>query len=115
MQCYTPRTSLRSAPIGGLFVMMDGSRRIVPDQWLTQAELLQGARLLRLTYSFCIIEIAGQNLDPIFDDAGIGKLGVIQAAPRDAMPAGQPWVTSIIAIAPTEPAFSEFDREYSNA
>lgn len=115
MQCYTPRTSLRSALIGGLFVMTDGSRRMVPDQWLTQAELLQGARLLRLTYSFCTIEIAGQKLDPIFDDAGIGKLGTIQAAPRDAMLGGQPWVTSIIVITPTGPAFDEFEREYSNA
>ncbi len=64
-QCYTARASLRLALIGGLFIMADGSRRVVPDQWLTQAELLHGGRLLRLTYSFCVIEIAGQQLDPI--------------------------------------------------
>jgi hypothetical protein len=100
--------------IGGLFISADGARRIVSDQWLTQAELLHGARLLRLSYSFCSIEIAGQCLEPIFEDAGTGKLGAIHVAPANAASGGQLWVTSIIVIV-SEAAFSEFDRECSNA
>jgi len=114
-QCYASRASLRSALIGGLFISADGTRRIVPDHWLIQAELLQGSRLLRLSYTFCTIEVAGQCLDSIFEDASIGKLGAIRAAPPQAAPGGQLWVTSIIAIAPPEPAVSAFEREFSNA
>ena len=97
-QCYTPRTSLRSTLAGGLFISADGTRRIIPDHWLNQAELLHGSRLLRLTYSFCTIEVSGEGLDLIFEDASIGKLGAIQAAPADAIPGGQPRVTSIAAV-----------------
>jgi hypothetical protein len=114
-QCYTSRTSLRSASIGGLFISTDGTRRLVPDHWLTQAELLEGARLLRLSYTFCTIEIAGQCLDQIFEDASIGKLGAIQAAPTQAAPDGQLWVTSIVAISPPEPRVSAFEGEVSYA
>lgn len=38
--------------------------------WLIQAELLHGSRLLRLRYSFCTNETAGQGLEPIWGDAG---------------------------------------------
>lgn len=109
-QCYTPRSSLRSALIGGLFVLTDGTRRVVPDHWLVQAELLHGARLLRLSYSFCTIEVAGQCLDPIFEDAGIGKLGAVLAAAMDPAPSGQLWVSSIVVIAPPQPAFPAFEQ-----
>src|SRR5881628_2568972 len=101
-QCYIPRASLRSALIGGLFVSADGTRRVVPDHWLTQAELLEGTRLLRLSYTFCTIEVAGECLDPIFEYASIGKLGAIRAPPPRAVPGGQLWVTGIVAIAPPE-------------
>ena len=114
-QCYIPRTSMRSALIGGLFVSADGTRRVVPDHWLTQAELLEGARLLRLSYTFCTIEVAGECLDPIFEDASIGKLGAIQAAPPQAAPGGQLWVTSIVALAPPEASGLPFERERSDA
>jgi hypothetical protein len=101
-QCYTSRSSLRSALTGGLFISADGSRRIIPDHLLTQAELLQDGRLLRLNYSFCAIEISGQCLDPIFEDAGIGKLGAVLAAPSEAVPNGQPWVSGIVIVDPSE-------------
>ena len=114
-QCYTPRASLRSALTGGLFISADGSRRIVPDHWLTQAELLHGSRLLRLSYSFCTIEVSGQYLDPIFEDAGIGKLGAVLAAASEAAPNGQLWVTSIVVIAPPEPHASAFEQECFDA
>src|SRR5436309_1583604 len=99
-QCYTPRASLRSTLIDSLFVLADGTRRLVPDHRLTQAELLEGAHLLRLSYTFCTIEVAGECIDLIFEDASIGNLGAIRAAPPQAVPSGQLWVTTIIAVAP---------------
>jgi hypothetical protein len=114
-QCYFPRASLRSALIGGLFVSADGTRRLVPDHWLLQAELLDGARLLRLSYSCCTIEVAGQLLQPIFEDVSIGRLGAIHVAPATSAPHGRLWVTSIVAITPAEAPFAAFERECSNA
>ena len=114
-QCYIPRASLRSALIGGLFVSADGTRRLVPDQWLLQAELLDGARLLRLSYSCCTIEVAGQLLEPIFEDISIGKLGAIYAAPIKPAPHSRLWVTSVVAMTPAEAPFAAFERECSNA
>jgi hypothetical protein len=102
-QCYTNRASLRSTLTGGLFISGDGSRRIIPDHWLMQAELIEGGRLLRLNYSFCTIEISGQCLDPIFEDAGVGKLGAILAATSETIPNGQLWVTSIVIVTPPAP------------
>jgi len=114
-QCYIPRASLRSALIGGLFVSAEGTRRLVPDHWLHQAELLDGERLLRLSYSCCTIEVAGQLLQPIFEDASIGKLGAIHEAPATPAPHGRLWVTSVVAIRPAEVPFPAFERECSNA
>ena len=115
-ECYIPCTLLRSAMIGGLFVSADGTRRLVPDHWpLLQAELLDGARLLRLSYSCCTIEVAGQLLEPIFEDASIGKLGAIHVAPERQAPHGRLWVTSVVAITPAEAPLEAFERECSNA
>ena len=114
-ECYIPCTLLRSAMIGGLFVSADGRRRLVPDHWLLQAELIEGDRLLRLSYTCCTIEVAGQLLKPIFDDASIGKLGAIHAAPTQPAPHGLLWVTSIVAIAPSDPPVSVFEGGRSDA
>jgi len=114
-QCYIPRASLRSALIGGLFVSSDGTQRLVPDHWLHQAELLDGERLLRLSYSCCTIEVTGQLLHPIFEDASIGKVGAIHAAPEQLAPHGRLWVTSVTAITPAEAPLEAFERECSNA
>ncbi len=114
-QCYTPRASARSASIGGLFVLADGSKRVIPDQWLMQAELLEEGRFVRLGYTFCMIEVAGQGLDTIFEDASIGKLGSIQAAPPQGAPAGQLWVTSIVVIAAAAHGISASEREFFDA
>ena len=115
VQCYTPRTSLRSALAGGLFISADGTKRVIPDHWLTQAELLQGSCLLRLGYSFCTIEVTGQGLDPIFEDASIGKLGAIQAAPEGATPGECLWVTSIVIVAPPESPLLPVHQEHFDA
>ncbi len=114
-QCYIPRASLRSASIGGLFVLADGVKRVIPDQWLIQAELLHESHLLRLSYTFCTVEVAGQDLDPIFEDATVGKLGAIQAAPRQAAPAGQLWVSSIVVVPPAAQSVSAYEQEFSDA
>jgi hypothetical protein len=114
-QCYTPRTSLRSALTGGLFISTDGARRVIPDHLLNQAELLSGSQLIRLRYSFCTIEISGKSLDPIFEDASVGKVGAIQAAPAEAVRNGQLWVTSIIAVPLPEPPLPVSGRGHLDA
>jgi len=114
-QCYTPRASLRSALVGGLFVSADGTRRLVPDHWLFQAELLHGARLLRLSYTCCTIEVAGQFLEPIFEDASIGRLGAIHTGSGEPAPSGCLWVTGIVAMKPAENDIPLSEQELSDA
>ena len=114
-QCYIPRTSLGPALMGGFYVSADGTRRLVPDHWLLDPELLDGAPLMRLSYSGCTIEVAGECLDLLLEDANIGKLGATQAAPPQAAPGGQLWVKSIVAFAPPEASELPFGRERSDA
>src|SRR3989442_14600102 len=114
-ECYIPCTLLRSAMIGGVFVSADGTRRLVPGHWLLDPELLDGERLLRLSYSCCTIEVAGQMLQPIFEDASIGKLGAIHAAPERPAPHGCLLVTSVTAMTPAEAPLEAFERDRCNA
>lgn len=114
-QCYTPRASMRSALIGGLFISADGTRRIIPDHWLIQVELLHGGHFLRLSYSFCTVEISGQYLDPIFEDAGVGKLGAVLAAASEETSNGHLWVSSIVILGSPEPPSPAFEQECFNA
>jgi hypothetical protein len=117
-QCYTPRASQRSPLIGGLFTWHNGDSRLVPDHCLVKAELLSGSRLLRLNYSYCIIEVAGRCLGPIFDDVCSGKLGSVQVAPAaesESAPDDQLCVTSlVVTAAPPETQYPEFEREWLN-
>ena len=106
-QCYIPRASFRSALAGAMFISPDGSRRVIPDRWLNQAELRRGSRMLRLTYSFCAIEVSGDGLEPIFEDASIGRLGTIQAAPAKEIRDKQLWVTGIAIVPLLESPFSD--------
>jgi hypothetical protein len=116
IQCYIPRASLHSALIGGLFVTADGTRRLIPDHWLLQAELLDEGSLLRLSYTSCTIEVAGQSLKTIFEDASIGKVGAIhEAPPGQEAPHGLLLVTSIFVIAPPEAPALPFGGERSDA
>ena|SRR5262245_11249572 len=115
-QCYSSRASLRSASVGGMFVMADEAKRVIPDHWLIQAELLQNGCLLRLSYTFCTVEVAGRGLDTIFEDASVGKLGAIQAAPPQTTAGeGQPWVTSIVVVTAGPQSASEFEEGCSDA
>ena len=71
-QCYLPRSSERSV-IGAVFVTIGGVRRFIPDHFLTEAELSEQGRLLRLIYTCCTVEVAGQRLEVLFEDADRGS------------------------------------------
>ena len=75
-QCYLPRSSERSV-IGAVFVTIGGVRRFIPDHFLAEAELSEQGRLLRLIYTCCTVEVAGQRLEVLFEDAIVGRLGTI--------------------------------------
>ena len=107
-QCYLPRSSERSV-IGAVFVTIGGVRRFIPDHFLAEAELSEQGRLLRLTYTCCTVEVAGQRLEVLFEDAIVGRLGTILQGPSALVPRDQPWVSSIMAIVPAA-ADSSLDR-----
>ena len=112
MSRYTPRNSNY---IGGIFIMADGSRRVVPDQWLHEAILDKGASLLRLCYSSCTMEIRGKRLDKIFEDTSFGKIGTVTVnIPADdakaANATNSPFVTSIIHVPMSPLAASDLER-----
>ena len=96
-QCYLPRPSERVA-IGAVFVTAAGVRRLIPDHCLTEVELSEHGRLLRLIYTCCTVEVAGQRLDVLFEDAIAGRLGTVLQAPLTPAVRDQPWVSSLVAI-----------------
>jgi hypothetical protein len=106
-QCYLPRSS-QSTAIGAVFVTAGGVRRFIPDRFLAEAELSEQGRMLRLSYACCTVEVAGQQLEVLLEDAIVGRLGTILQAPQLWVPPQQPWVSSIMAIVPA--ADSRFDR-----
>ena len=67
-KCYLPR-SLQQTAVGAVFVTLDGVRHLIPDHWLSRAELHEKGRLLRLVYTFGTIEVAGHGLEVLFEDA----------------------------------------------
>ena len=107
-QCYLPRSS-QTAAIGAVFVTAGGVRRFLPDHSLLEAELSERGRLLRLTYTCCTVEVAGQRLEVLFEDAIVGRLGTIFQALPASVPPDQLWVSSILAIVPAA-ADSSLDR-----
>ena len=100
-QCYLPR-SLQQTAVGAVFVTLDGVRHLIPDHWLSRAELLEKGRMLRLIYTFGTIEVAGQGLEVLFEDAAAGRLGIVSEAPPTAVPRVQPWVCSLVSLAPND-------------
>jgi hypothetical protein len=102
-----PYATLTSSRIGGIFVLADGSRRIIPNQFLNQAKL-ENETLLRLHYSFGTVEITGERLDNIFHDIGIGKLGTVEVDTEyTGTSATAPAITSIIYVPESASAASE--------
>ena len=100
-QCYVPR-SVQHTTVGAVFVTLDGVHQLIPDHWLSRAELHEKGRLLRLIYTFGTIEVAGEGLEVLFEDAVAGRLGIVSRAPPAAVPRVQPWVNSLVALAPNE-------------
>jgi hypothetical protein len=98
-QCYLPRSSQKAA-LGAVFVTAVGVRRFLPDHSLVEAELSERGRLLRLIYTCCTVEVAGQRLEVLFEDAIAGRLGTILQAPPASVPRDQPWVSIMMAIVP---------------
>jgi hypothetical protein len=109
LHCYLPR-SLQHTTIGAVFVTLDGIRHLIPDHWFSRAELCEKGRLLRLIYTFGTIEVAGQGLEVLFEDAASGRLGTVSQAPPAALPDVQPWVSSLVALGPNE-VFRSIQRE----
>jgi hypothetical protein len=54
--------------------------------------------------------VAGQHLETLFQDALVGRLGVILESPAVSMPGDQLWVNSTLEIAPAD-AVPAFERE----
>jgi hypothetical protein len=96
--CYLPR-SLQHTTIGAVFVTLNGIRQLIPDHWLSRAELCEKGRLLRLIYTFGTIEVAGHGLEVLFEDAVAGRLGIISQGSPAAATHVQPWVSSLVALA----------------
>jgi hypothetical protein len=105
-----PSRSSQPSAIGAVFVTADGLRHLIPDHWLAQAELAGLGRLLRLLYSCCTIEVAGRQLEPLFQDALVGWLGMILEGPAVSMPGDQLWANIILVIARAD-AVPAFERE----
>jgi hypothetical protein len=108
---YTSQTSNR---IGGIFLCVDGSRHVIPNNFLIYANL-EKTTLLRIHYSFVTVEISGERLDNIFHDVTIGKLGTVTVDTPDYEPENEtaPVITSIVFFPETPSSASE--RERSNA
>jgi hypothetical protein len=98
-QCYLRRSSERAA-IGTVFVTVGGVRRLIPDHWLTEVELSEQGRLLRLIYTGCTVEVAGLRLEALFEDASMGRLGTVTQAPGTSVVRDQPWISSVVVIVP---------------
>lgn len=97
--CYLPR-SFESTVIGAVFVTAGGDRRFLPDRFLMEAELSEQGRLPRLIYACCTLEVVGQRLDTLFEDALVSRLGSVLQAPPSSAPRDQLWVSCIMAIVP---------------
>jgi hypothetical protein len=98
-QCYLPRSSKHTA-IGAVFVTAGGVRRFIPDYFLAEAELSEQGQLLRLSYTCSTVEVAGQRLEVLFEDAIAGRLDTILQGPPVLVAHHQLWMSSIIAVVP---------------
>lgn len=117
VKCYTPRAEHRAALIGGLFIRANKDSCLVPDHCLVKAELLSGSRKLKLTYSYCIVEVAGRFLDAIYEDACIGKLGTVRVTSpqeNESAPDNELCVASLVITPPLETEYPVSEQEWIN-
>ena len=88
---------------GGKFIAHKRFNLFIPDSWLQSAHINENAEILYLHYTTCTVRINGYRLNNIYDDATLGKLGTVIAAPGENTPAMkkaeknfEPYITSII-------------------
>ncbi len=73
--CYVRR---ENPAVGAVFVSLNGDRCMIPDGWLSRAELTEDETLLTLHYPAGTLSIRGHELKPLFDDAVAGVLGEVR-------------------------------------
>jgi hypothetical protein len=93
----------------------NGTRHGVHDRSLTHPEILQRARVARIMYTFCTIEIFGYYVELILESASSGTLGARHAAPERPAPFTRRRVASLVTIAPPEAPRVPFERGCFNA
>lgn len=86
---------------GAIFVSHTGERRMLPDTWLSCAELTDDERLLTLHYSAGKVRIRGHKLGGLLEDASRGCLGEIRECVSPA-PTNGLWVTDFEWLFPIE-------------
>ncbi len=77
---------------GALFISHNGDQRLLPDGWLSLAELTAQGRLLTLHYSVGKVRVRGCKLDTVFQDACRGCLGELRECGSPA-PAQGLWIS----------------------
>jgi hypothetical protein len=98
-----PYESHKAGSIGETFIFPDGTRRILSHIHFTQAKLMENETLLKLYYSFCVVEVSGERLNIIFNDITSGRMGAITKDDDDAIRLKtEPFITSIIYLSNTE-------------
>ena len=86
---------------GVVFVSHNGERRLLPDSWLSFAELTDEGRLLTLHYSAGKIRVRGHELGELFEEVCRGCLGEVRECGSPA-PAGGLWVIDFEWMFPIE-------------
>ncbi len=100
--CYTTRSAFRKQNAGAVFTFLAGQRRWIPDLCVSYAQVSPDASELKLVYSACVVNLYGQHLGSIFEDAMSHQLGEIQeGGVPDGLPKTGLWVTSMEILDPS--------------
>ena len=86
--CYVRR---ESPAVGAVFVSLNGDRCMIPDGWLSRAELTDDETLLTLHYPAGTLSIRGHELNPLFDDA-VARAVALASKSWKPPPGGVPFV-----------------------
>lgn len=86
---------------GAIFVSHNGDRRMLPDSWLSCAELTDEERLLTLHYSAGKIRVRGHELGELLEEVSRGCLGEVRECGSPAPTEGL-WVTDFEWLFPIE-------------
>jgi hypothetical protein len=111
---YMPHTAARN---GETLIFSDGTCRFLHNHYFAEAKLINDSTLLKLYYSFCRVEIAGERLKAIFNDIAAGRMGTISQNADDNdgddESVNRPVIKSIVYIA--ESPEESFESECSSA